>query len=108
MVQVGEGADEIFSGYENYVRHLRIYENFWRYAERAPQFMRRAASSRLCALPWQRPARKRQAGELLRRLGADEPLFWGGAVIYDETLKPQVLSQDLRAAGSMAVRRCKP
>src|SRR5919112_2133798 len=66
VVQVGEGADEIFSGYENYVRHLRIYENFWRYAERTPQFLRRAASSLM------RPAveitgKKRQAGELLRR-----------------------------------------
>jgi asparagine synthase (glutamine-hydrolysing) len=94
VVQVGEGADEIFSGYENYVRHLRIYENFWRYAERTPQFLRRAASSLM------RPAveitgKKRQAGELLRRLSEDEPLFWGGAVIYDEPLKRQVLSKEI-------------
>src|SRR5436309_4896158 len=43
VVQVGEGADEIFSGYANYVRNLRLYENFWRYAERAPAFIRNAA-----------------------------------------------------------------
>ncbi|HKO62706.1 MAG TPA: asparagine synthase (glutamine-hydrolyzing) [Pyrinomonadaceae bacterium] len=94
VVQVGEGADEIFSGYENYVRHLRIYENFWRYAERTPQILRRAASSLM------RPAveftgKKRQAGELLRRLSEDEPLFWGGVVIYDEPLKRQVLSNEI-------------
>ena len=35
--------------------------------------------------------RKRVAIELIRRLGADEPLFWGGVVVYDETLKPRVL-----------------
>jgi asparagine synthase (glutamine-hydrolysing) len=40
--------------------------------------------------------RKRAAIELIRRLGADEPLFWGGAVVYDETFKPRVLSQSLR------------
>ena len=95
VVQVGEGADEIFSGYENYVRHLRIYENFWQYAEKTPQFMRRAASAVM------RPAleatgRKRAAIELLRRLGDDEPLFWGGVVIYDESLKNRVLSPELR------------
>jgi asparagine synthase (glutamine-hydrolysing) len=95
VVQVGEGADEIFSGYENYVRHLRIYENFWQYAERTPQFMRRAASAVM------RPAleatgRNRAAIELLRRLGENEPLFWGGVVIYDETFKHRVLSPELR------------
>jgi asparagine synthase (glutamine-hydrolysing) len=40
--------------------------------------------------------RKRAAIELIRRLGADEPLFWGGAVVYDETFKPRVLSASLR------------
>ena len=95
VVQVGEGSDEIFSGYENYVRHLRIYENFWRYAEKVPQSLRRAASAVV------RPAleatgRKRAAIELLRRLGEDEPLFWGGVVIYDESFKRRVLSEEMR------------
>ncbi len=45
VVQVGEGSDEIFSGYENYVRHLRIYENFWRHAETLPLSLRRAISN---------------------------------------------------------------
>jgi asparagine synthase (glutamine-hydrolysing) len=96
VVQVGEGSDEIFSGYENYVRHLRIYENFWRYAERTPQFLRRAASSMM--LPaLQATGKKRAAVELMRRLGEDEPLFWGGVVIYDEPLKRQVLSKEIRS-----------
>ena len=94
VVQVGEGSDEIFSGYENYVRHLRIYENFWRYAERTPQFLRRAASS-LMRPTVKITGKKRQAGELLRRLSEDEPLFWGGVVIYDEPLKRQVLSDEI-------------
>jgi asparagine synthase (glutamine-hydrolysing) len=40
--------------------------------------------------------RKRAAIELIRRLGADEPLFWGGAVVYDESFKPRVLSKQMR------------
>src|SRR5262249_50038889 len=96
VVQVGEGSDEIFSGYENYVRHLRIYENFWRHAEQLPLALRRAVSS-VSRPALEATGRKRTAIELLRRLGADEPLFWGGVVVYDETFKPRVLSSQLRA-----------
>ncbi len=95
VVQVGEGSDEIFSGYENYVRHLRIYENFWRLAETLPRALRRAVSN-LSRPALEATGRKRVAIELIRRLGADEPLFWGGVVIYDETFKPRVLSRKTR------------
>jgi asparagine synthase (glutamine-hydrolysing) len=99
VVQVGEGADEIFSGYANYVRHLRIYERFWQHAERVPPALRRAAS--FVALPaLARTGKMQTAVELLRRLGADEPLFWGGAIVYNELSKPRVLSQRMRAAWS--------
>ena len=96
VVQVGEGSDEIFSGYENYVRHLRIYEKFWRRAERVPAGLRRAASA-VARPALEATGRKRAAIELIRRLGADEPLFWGGAIVYDETFKQRVLSKEMRA-----------
>ena len=96
VVQVGEGSDEIFSGYENYVRHLRIYENFWRYAQALPRGLRRALSN-LSRPALEATGRKRAAIELIRRLGADEPLFWGGAVVYDESFKRRVLSEQMRA-----------
>lgn len=95
VVQVGEGADEIFSGYDNYVRHLRIYENFWQHTEAVPAGIRRAISG-VTRPALEATGRKRQAIELLRRWGADEPLFWGGAVVYDETFKRRVLSTELR------------
>ena len=95
VVQVGEGADEIFSGYENYVRYLNIYENFWRHAERLPGVVRRAAANIT------RPALEATGGkpvaiDLVRRMGAGEPLFWGAAVVFDETLKARVLSKQIR------------
>ncbi|MDQ3820324.1 MAG: asparagine synthase (glutamine-hydrolyzing) [Acidobacteriota bacterium] len=95
VVQVGEGSDEIFSGYENYVRHLRLYEKFWRRAERVPQVLRRAASA-VARPALEATGRKPLVNELIRRLAADEPLFWGGVVIYDEALKPRVLSSRMR------------
>ncbi len=95
VVQVGEGADEIFSGYENYVRHLKIYENFWRHAERVPLAIRRAVSS-IARPALEATGRKRTAIELIRRLGSDEPLFWGSVVVYDETYKARLLSPQMR------------
>src|SRR5918992_5941852 len=69
VVQVGEGADEIFSGYDKYVRYLRIQERFWRHAERVPLPARRAAAA--VARPvMEKTFRKRMAIELVRRLGA--------------------------------------
>jgi asparagine synthase (glutamine-hydrolysing) len=95
VVQVGEGADEIFSGYDKYVKNLRVYERFWQHLERMPLAARRAASAAM------RPAlsatgRMKTMIEMLRRMGQDEPMFWGGAVVYDETSKPLVLSRHLR------------
>jgi asparagine synthase (glutamine-hydrolysing) len=95
VVQVGEGADEIFSGYDNYVRYLRIYENFWQHAERLPSSLRRVATG-IARPALQATGRKQSAIELLRRLGAGEPLFWGATIVYDEALKRQVLSAQMR------------
>ncbi|MBC7910434.1 MAG: asparagine synthase (glutamine-hydrolyzing) [Pyrinomonadaceae bacterium] len=95
VVQVGEGSDEIFSGYDNYLRYLRIHEKFWRHAVHLPQVMRRAASA-VARPALEATGKKRLTIELLRRFGADEPLFWGSVVVYDETFKPRVLSESMR------------
>jgi asparagine synthase (glutamine-hydrolysing) len=34
---------------------------------------------------------------LLRRLGADEAMFWGAAIVFDETLKSRLASTQMRA-----------
>ena len=95
VIQVGEGADEIFSGYDKYVKYLRLYENFWQHAERMPRFARRAASA--VAVPiMERTMKNSEALDLARRLGADEELFWGAAVVFDETLKAELLSSAMR------------
>src|SRR6267142_3578676 len=96
VVQVGEGSDEIFAGYDWFRTYLQIQERFWRHAERFPVSVRRAGS--VLAEPLVRKVlKKRMASELVRRLGANESLFWGGAVVFDETMKPSVLSPDMRA-----------
>jgi asparagine synthase (glutamine-hydrolysing) len=96
VVQVGEGSDEIFAGYDWFGTYLRIEERFWRHAERTPLFARRAVAALAQPLV-QKTLKKRMASELVRRMGANESLFWGGAVVFDETMKPNVLSKEMRA-----------
>jgi asparagine synthase (glutamine-hydrolysing) len=40
---------------------------------------------------------KRTAIELNRRLGAGEPLFWGGAIVFDEDFKHRLMSSEMSA-----------
>src|SRR4030095_3651028 len=86
VIRVREVSDEIFSGYQNYVQHLRVYEKFWRHAENLPLSLRRTIAN-IARPALEASGRKRSAVELIRRLGADEPLFWGGVIVYDEWLK---------------------
>ncbi len=96
VVQVGEGSDEIFAGYDWFRTYLQIQERFWRHAERTPKPVRRAASALAKPLV-KKVLKKRMATELVRRLGANESLFWGGAVVFDETMKSRVLTPEMRA-----------
>ncbi len=95
VIQVGEGSDEIFSGYDKYVKYLRLYEKFWQYAERMPRLARRAFSTAARSLI-EKTVKSSEASELVRRLGANEALFWGAAIVFDETLKASLLSDTLR------------
>src|SRR5256714_10181589 len=95
VVQVGEGSDEIFAGYDWFRTYLNIEDRFWRHAARAPASVRRAAAA-LAQPVVQKVLKKRMASELVRRLGANESLFWGGAIVFDEMMKSRVLTREAR------------
>jgi asparagine synthase (glutamine-hydrolysing) len=100
VVQVGEGADEIFAGYDWFRKYLAINDQFWRHAQKLPVSLRQSLTA--MAKPLMEAAfNKRTAIELVRRLGAGESLFWGGAIVFDEDFKRSVLSEEMsaRAAG---------
>ncbi|HEX3282817.1 MAG TPA: asparagine synthase (glutamine-hydrolyzing), partial [Pyrinomonadaceae bacterium] len=94
VVQVGEGADEIFAGYDWFRKYVRIYEQFWRRAAQLPVSLRHSLLT-LAKPLLESSFNKRTAIELARRLGADEELFWGGAIVFDEDFKRRVLSKEL-------------
>ena len=96
VVQTGEGADEIFAGYDWFGKYNRINDRFWRHAENLPASLRWPGAA-LAGSVMEKALSKRTAGEIVRRLGAGEALFWGGAVVYDEALKPRVFSRAFSA-----------
>lgn len=93
VVQVGEGADEIFAGYDWFRKYVRINEVFWRQAEKLPISLRYSLAAMAKPL-MEASFNKRTAIELVRRSGADQALFWGGAIVFDEDFKQRVLSSD--------------
>src|SRR6266446_3057352 len=96
VVQVGEGSDELFGGYDWFRTYLQIEERFWRHAERAPLAARRAATQLAKPLV-KKVLKKRMASELVRRLGANESLFWGGAIFFAVSRNGGVLAPEMRA-----------
>ncbi len=99
VVQVGEGADELFCGYRDYTHYLKFYDYAWRYLAALPPALRKAAARSALAVfraaePVLPPAWGKIAPDLLRRLGEGEELFWSGAFIFDETRKRQLLTPE--------------
>lgn len=79
VVQVGEGSDELFAGYETYRSAQRLYTSLWRFLERLPAPVRRLpyAVSSLSQSP-----RLDFAKEYLYRLAEGEEPFWGLAFAF--------------------------
>lgn len=89
VIQVGEGADEIFCGYAGYMRFLQGYRREWRILNSLPKGLVRRSSG-----PVTRLLDKRNLGQIadvLRRAGAGEEFFWGGAIVFSETDKAAIV-----------------
>lgn len=89
VVQVGEGSDEQFAGYQSMLRELRFYNTAWKAYGALPGFAKSiiygAASLFL--------ARKQEylALDYIRKGLKGEELFWGGAINFTETHKRLLL-----------------
>lgn len=102
VVQVGEGSDEIFSGYSSYIDYLNIYEKVWQKLERLPRVLRRGMGMMLSPFAGTiannfLPRGQKLFPELVRRLEAGEDLFWGSVIIHDEVSKNSLLSKNFRS-----------
>ncbi len=90
VIQVGEGADELFGGYTHWMDVLHLHRGVWRDFMRLPTSLRRLA---LAAAPLSRDSIRY---EFIRRAVASEELFWGGAEAFGEARKNRLISPALR------------
>ncbi len=92
VVQVGEGADELFFGYPTYANYKSFYDTVWAPAQRfIPAFLRKSAYK------ISRPFLSKHSShaEVLKNWAYDRGLFWGGAVAFNEHQKRKVLDLKL-------------
>ena len=90
VAQVGEGADELFWGYPNWRRALKLQ----RLTNAMPLS---GAVARLGLLGLQLAGRANgQTSDWLSRVAAGRPLFWGGAEAFPHRQKINLLSPRLR------------
>jgi asparagine synthase (glutamine-hydrolysing) len=87
VVQVGEGSDEIFAGYDGYrsVLQRQRWASLWRHCVPRP----------ITSLGIQ--LSRGRSADFLRRLRDDEQIFWGGAVAFYETEKRWLLNDAFSA-----------
>jgi asparagine synthase (glutamine-hydrolysing) len=86
VVQVGEGADELFHGYRGYTDHRRIIVPFQRWF---PQPVRRAIGAAAVEATT-RLGRGIRHGEALYDAGHSRIPYWGGALCFRGPLKDRL------------------
>jgi len=89
VLQVGEGSDEQFAGYESYLRAERLMK-LAPFVQKLPGTIR-SFLYWLAKLPFSiRNADYRQ--NILRNLFENQPVFWGNAIAFYETEKRNLIS----------------
>lgn len=90
VVQVGEGADELFVGYDHWRALLQLHGGAWQTFTGLPGGLRQLGYG--LSAPFLSPVRR----ELVRRGAAGEQLFWSGAEAFGESAKAGLLTADFR------------
>ena len=97
VIQVGEGSDELFSGYTSYAFFTDFHRRVWQPYQHVPLALRRAAAAvaeRVLSLD--------RADVVARAANTDE-LFWGGAVPFYDSYKRRLLTADFDGDARRAV-----
>ena len=91
VVQVGEGADELFHGYKGYVDHRRVVVPFQRWV---PRIDAPPVGSVCRARQRARAGRGIRHGEALYDAGHSRIPYWGGALCFRGPLKERLMRRD--------------
>jgi asparagine synthase (glutamine-hydrolysing) len=94
VVQVGEGSDEQFCGYDSYKTYLKLHQRFWDAYMKAPSLLRKIigiAAERIAIFT----PRFDKIVEVLSRAGKNQELFWSGANAFWNVHKRRTLKSEL-------------
>jgi asparagine synthase (glutamine-hydrolysing) len=91
VVLTGDGSDELFAGYRNWMRVARLYPAFERFRS-LPALLKRSVAGLHGLLDSTSPRY-----EILSRAARDQEFFWGGAKSFKESSKRDFLSDDYNA-----------
>lgn len=105
VVQVGEGADELFFGYPSYGRQAAMQQRLWNPAQRyLAQPMRSIIAKTVKPFL---PSSTRYS-ELLQSWVDGKPVFWSGAIAFSEYQKRSVMHDPGEVAYDATVAKIYP
>lgn len=92
MAQVGEGADELFAGYDHYLAVVRYWQKYIHWLRHIPNFIFQISYSLSRVLPSGHDLHK----EVLRRLANGQEFFWGGAIAFTDYQKQFLFTKEFK------------
>ena len=90
VVQVGEGADELFFGYNGYVSYKKFYDTYWNTTKFVPTFLKKT----LYKFSKKVLPKKVSHLEILKNWAYNNNLFWGGAIAFNEHQKKMIFNKN--------------
>lgn len=93
VIQVGEGSDEQFAGYQSYLRAQRLIDSYG-WVKGVPAFLRTTAYA--LATPFLKSRKVDYRQNVIRNLMHGYPVFWGNAIAFYDDEKRNVIAEYLR------------
>ncbi len=104
VVQVGEGSDELYCGYQGYANHIDAYNRYYRPTVGFPQPLKKAGSW-LAATVF---PQKKYYGALLDQWASGQHFFWSGAIAFSDFAKRDLLFRSDRNQPDPIVEKIYP
>ncbi|MBE2189425.1 MAG: asparagine synthase (glutamine-hydrolyzing) [Candidatus Kapabacteria bacterium] len=105
VIQVGEGSDEQFIGYDWMLRDYNFHNSYWKFYTGLPNFSRKMIYSGM--KPILNGMNQYIISEYFRRGTSGEELYWSGASRFSPTMLEQLLKEEFQHLGAIPYQFAK-